>query len=114
MPGALATSRSMVVVTQANFEAIVASRGVVVVDCSAEWCPPCRTFAPIFAAAAERRRDLTWGTLDTEAEPQLAVALDIRAQPTVVVLRDGAVVHKHVGAMSAIKLDELVDRITRA
>jgi thioredoxin len=103
----------MLVITRDNFETIAAARGTVVIDCSAVWCPPCRTFAPIFAAAAERRRDLTWGTIDTEEQPQLAAALDIRAQPTIVVLRDGAVVHKHVGAMSAAKLDELLDRVTR-
>jgi thioredoxin 1 len=110
----LATSTCMVIVTRSNFDAIAASPDTVILDCSAEWCPPCRTFAPIFAAAAERRSDLTWGTVDTDAEPELAAALDIRAQPTVIVLRGGAVVHKHVGAMSAKKLDELLERVTRA
>jgi thioredoxin len=104
----------MLTVTRANFSATVAARGVVVLDCSAEWCPPCRTFAPIFAAAAARRADLTWGTVDTDAEPELAAALDVRAQPTVVVFRDGAVVYKHVGALSAKKFDELIAKLSAA
>jgi thioredoxin 1 len=99
-------------VTAGNFETFVA-RGVAVLDCSAKWCPPCRTFEPVFAAAAARRPELGFGTLDTDDEPDLAAKLDIRAQPTVVVFRDGAVVYKQVGAMSATKLDALLDRVTR-
>ena len=99
-------------VTTDNFEAFVA-RGVAVLDCSARWCPPCRTFEPVFAAAAAQRSQLAFGTLDTDDEPDLAAKLDIRAQPTVVVFRDGAVVYKQVGAMSASKFDALLDRFTR-
>jgi thioredoxin len=115
MPGEVATSSGMksphtLTVTHDNFDATVA-RGVVVLDCSARWCAPCRVFAPVFAAAAARRPDLTWGTIDTDDEPGLAVVLDVRANPTIFVLRDGAIVHKHVGAMTAAKLDELIARV---
>jgi thioredoxin-like negative regulator of GroEL len=98
-------------VTAANFAALAAAPGVLVIDCSAQWCPPCRTFEPIFAAAAARRRDLVFAALDTDTEPELAAQLDIRAQPTVVFLRDGAVVYKQVGATSAKKFDELLQRV---
>jgi thioredoxin-like negative regulator of GroEL len=119
MPGVLATFRAMTspaihIITHDSFAAMVGKPGYCILDCSATWCPPCQRFAPVFAAAAERRRDLTWGAIDTEQEPQLAAALDIRAQPTIVVLRDGAVIYKHVGALSAAKFDELIDRVTRA
>ncbi|HEX4417548.1 MAG TPA: thioredoxin family protein, partial [Kofleriaceae bacterium] len=92
MPGVLATFRAMTspaihIITHDSFAATVGKPGYCILDCSATWCPPCQRFAPVFAAAAERRRDLTWGTIDTEQEPQLAAALDIRAQPTIVVLR---------------------------
>ncbi len=102
-----------VAITADNFDATIGKPGVVVLDCSAAWCPPCRTFAPIFAAAAARRSELTWGTVDTDDQPVLAATLDIRAQPTLVVFRDGALVFKQVGAMSAAKLDELIERVTR-
>ncbi len=111
MPAPVATSRVMLTITQANFAGTVA-RGTVVLDASAKWCGPCRVFAPVFAAAAARRPHLVFGTIDTDDEPALAAQLDIRAQPTIVVLRDGAIVYKHVGALSAAKLDELLDRVS--
>jgi thioredoxin-like negative regulator of GroEL len=99
----------MQAVTLESFEQFVAE-GTVVLDCSAVWCGPCKVFAPVFHAAAARRPRLKFGTIDTEAEPALAAQLDIRAQPTVVVLSAGKVIYKQVGAMSAAKFDALLDR----
>jgi thioredoxin len=104
---------SLPAITSETFDRTIARPGFVVIDCSAPWCGPCRVFAPVFAAAAAARPEHTWCTLDTDAEPQLAAVLDVRAQPTVVVLRDGAVVYKHVGAIPAAKFDELIARVTR-
>lgn len=118
MPHALLASSSIsppsaapIPITATTFGAAIARPGVLVLDCSAVWCAPCRVFAPVFAAAAARRPAITFGTVDTDVERDLAIALDIRAQPTIVVFRDGALVHKHVGAMTARKLDELLDRV---
>jgi thioredoxin len=99
-------------VTRTNFGDVVKRPGVVVLDFSARWCPPCRTFEPVFAAAAERRSEMTFGTVDTDAEPDLAVELDVRAQPTIVVFRDGNVVYKQVGAVSATKFEDLLERLS--
>src|SRR5579883_2841377 len=101
-------------ITAASFARFAAAPGLLVIDCSARWCPPCGVFEPVFAAAAARRTDLVFGALDTDAEPELAARLDIRSQPTVVFLRGGNVVYKHVGATSANKLDDLLDRVSRS
>jgi len=95
-----------------NFDDVVSKDGVVFLDCSAKWCGPCRVFAPIFHAAAAARPEHTWGTIDTDDEPALTIKLDVRANPTIVVFKDGALVYKHVGAMSAAKLDALVEKLT--
>jgi thioredoxin len=115
MPASLATSRSMtasalVALTAANFDATVRRPGLVAIDCSAAWCPPCRVFAPVFAAAAARRPELTWATLDTDDQPELAATLDVRVQPTLVLVRDGAVVYRQPGAMSASALGKIIAR----
>ena len=103
----------MQAVTLDTFDDIVARPGIVILDCSAVWCGPCRVFKPVFEAAAARRPELTWGTIDTDDEPALAVKLDIRANPTIVVFRDGAIVYKQVGALSAARFEALLDRVTQ-
>jgi thioredoxin len=98
--------------TRASFTDVVRARRYAIVEFSATWCPPCRAFEPVFAAAAADHPELQFATINTDDEPQLAAELDIRAQPTIVVFRDGAVIYKQVGAMSARKLEDLLVRVT--
>jgi len=106
------TASALLALTSANFDATLRRPGLVAIDCSATWCGPCRVFAPVFAAAAARRPELTWATIDTDDQPELAAALDIRVQPTLVLIRDGAVVYRQPGAMSPKKLDEVIARFS--
>jgi thioredoxin 1 len=68
-------------------------------------------FAPTFEAAASRHPDVRFGKVDTEAEPGLAAAFEIRAIPTLVVLRDGVLLGALPGAMPAKAIDELAGKV---
>ncbi len=94
-------------VTEQTFEQTIAS-GIVLLDWWAAWCGPCRMFAPIYEQASAQHADIVFGKIDTEAQPALAAAFEIRSIPTLMAFRDGILVFEQPGALPAAALDKLI------
>lgn len=102
---------STVTLTEANFEETIRNNDIVLVDWWASWCGPCRVFAPVFEAAAERHPDLVFAKVDTDAESRLAAAAGIMSIPTLMVFRDQILVFAQAGALPAPVLEDLIAKV---
>src|SRR6187397_3053306 len=97
--------------TADTFEQTVVEGGIVLVDFWASWCGPCRQFAPVFEAAAERHPDVVFGKVDTEAEQSLSAAAQITSIPTLMAFRDGILVFSQPGALPAPALEQVITAV---
>ena len=97
--------------TDDNFQsAALETDNLVVADFWAVWSGPCKMIAPIIdEAASEYEGDVVIGKVDVDNNPQVASKYSIRSIPTILFIKNGEVIDKHVGVISKQALKEKIE-----
>jgi thioredoxin 1 len=98
-------------ITKDTFNDTINNNNIVLVDWWAEWCGPCRSFAPVFEEASEKHEDIVFGKVDTETQPELSAMARITSIPTIMAFREGILIFSQAGALPARSLEELIGKV---
>jgi thioredoxin len=98
-------------ITKDTFNDTINNNNIVLVDWWAEWCGPCRSFAPVFEEASAQHPDIVFGKIDTETQPELSAMARITSIPTLMAFREGILIFSQAGALPARSLEELIGKV---
>lgn len=98
-------------ITAQTFEETIEKNDIVIVDFWAEWCGPCKSFAPIYDQVSEKYEDIIFGKIDTEAEQELAGHFQIRSIPTLMIFREQVVLFSQPGMLNAEQLEDVISKV---
>ena len=97
--------------TTKNFNETLDNNEIVIIDFWAEWCGPCRQFAPIFERVAEKYPDIVFAKVNTEEQPAIASQFGIYSIPTLMVSRDGIILMNQAGMLPEEAFDKLIAHV---
>lgn len=99
--------------TKGEFEDF-SKKGLVLIDFFAEWCMPCLMMAPVFEDLSEKfRGKIKFGKVNVEDSQELAQKFDVSSIPNLVLLKNGKVIDRFIGAVSAEDLEDKLSRHLR-
>jgi len=98
---------------EGNFDKAVNDHGMLVVDCWAPWCGPCRIMSPVIdELAATYKGKITFAKLNTDENQQISARYQVMAIPTLLIFKDGKLVDRKTGALPRQVLEAEFARYT--
>ena len=101
---------AVISVDKSNFDALVKENKKLLLDFYADWCGPCRMVAPIIHEIAEERDDVTVGKINVDENMELAMKFGIVSIPTIILIENGEIVEKMVGARSKSEIIAAIEK----
>jgi len=98
-------------ITEPIFAETIENNGLVLLDFWAEWCGPCRAYAPVYERVSEEFPGVVFGKIDTEDQQGLAGMFGIRSIPTTIAFKEGIGVFMQPGALPEDALRDLIAKL---
>lgn len=96
--------------TDDNFQKEAIEQNVTVVDFWAPWCGPCRMVGPIIEELAnDYEGKVKIGKVDVDQNPETSMKYGVRSIPTILIMKNGEVVDKHVGTATKAQLSQKIE-----
>lgn len=97
--------------TMSTFESTLNENEIVFIDFWADWCGPCKQFAPIYEKLAEKYPKIVFAKVNTEVEQDLAGMFQITSIPTLAILRQGILLFKEAGVIPELQLEQVIEQV---
>jgi thioredoxin 1 len=97
--------------TTENFEATLTANETVIIDFWADWCGPCKMFAPTYETVSANFPNIVFGKVDTEAQQALAASFNIMSIPTLMIVKEQVVIFSQAGALPEAALTDIVEQV---
>lgn len=94
-----------------NFNATIEGNNIVIIDFWAQWCGPCKSFAPTFEMAAGNHQEVVFAKVNTEEQTELARACEIRSIPTLMIFREQVLLFNQAGALAPAQLEDVIEKV---
>ncbi len=86
------------IMTEEEFDELIASKDVCVVDFSATWCGPCRMMAPILEDVSDKYKGkYFFYQIDIDSAEEIAQKFEVTAVPTIIIFKNGKEVGRTTG-----------------
>jgi len=103
---------NIIKITDENFEEkVLKSEKLVLVDFYADWCGPCRAFAPIIEKLSEEVQDIVVGKINVDDNQETTIKYEITSIPTIIIFKQGEVQREIAGMRDLQELKEIIEKL---